>query len=145
MDQRIREIIQAQSLCVLATSFSEEPYCSLMGYLWDQETGDFYIVTRSDSKKYKNISRNPSVSLLLDTRSPGDRKEGASIRAVTIQAKAQPLSESSLEREIRRKMSEVNPALEILSLDPKAVIVRIRPVSFLLLDGVESAHFEQVG
>lgn len=145
MDPRIKEIIQNQSLCVLATSFQEEPYCSLMGYLWDQEAKEFYLVTSSESKKFRNLKQNPQVSLLLDTRSAQSPHQGAYIRAVTIQGKVELLAGQGLEQEIRKRMQKIHPHLANLLQDPKAVIVRIRPYSFLLLDGIENPYFEKSG
>lgn len=143
MDPRIMEIIQNQRLCVLATSWKEEPYCSLMGYLWDQQQGEFYVVTSFESKKLRNLSQNPRVSLLLDTRVPEGQHKGTFIRALTVQGEAEPLSDPGLGSEVRKRMQEMHPNLTTLLQDPKTVVVRIRPISFLLLDGVENVYFEE--
>jgi nitroimidazol reductase NimA-like FMN-containing flavoprotein (pyridoxamine 5'-phosphate oxidase superfamily) len=143
LDPRIREILQTQRLCVLATSWQEEPYCSLMGYLWDQDTGDFYMVTSSESRKFRNLNQNPRVSLLLDTRTTEKPRDGASIRALTVQGKAQLFSGPGIGEEVLKRMQQVHPQLRNLLQNQKVVVVRVRPISFLLLDGVENAHFEE--
>ncbi len=142
MDPRIKEILQTQRLCVLATSWQEEPYCSLMGYLWDQDTGEFYMVTSSESRKFRNLNQNPRVSLLLDTRTTQRPQERAYTRALTVQGKAQLLSDPGLEEKVLQRMQEVHPQLSNLLENQRVVVVRVRPISFLLLDGVENAYFE---
>lgn len=143
MDERIRTMIRTQRLCVLATSFRGQPYCSLMGYLWDDERGEFYLVTRQDSRKFYNLSRNPRVSLLLDTRGPVHEQEREPIRALTILGKAGVPPQEDMCKEMRERILELHPKLADLIRDPQAVLVRIRPSSFLLLEGVQDAYFEQ--
>lgn len=143
MDPRIKEILQTQRLCVLATSCQEEPYCSLMGYLWDQDTGEFYMVTSSESKKFRNLNQNPNVSLLLDTRTTEKQQEGAYTKALTVQGKAKLLSGPGLGEKVLQRMLEVHPQLRNLLENQKVVVVRVRPISFLLLDGVDNAYFEE--
>ncbi len=145
MDPRIMQVIQSQRLCVLATSSPEGPYCSLMGYLWDEHANEFYMVTDSGSKKFLNLMQNPRVSLLLDTRTRGSQTKKNPILALTVQGTAQTLPKDTLEDEIRRKMVEINPQLARLIQKPDTVVVRIRPSSFLLLEGLENAYFEGAG
>ena len=77
MRKDIQELLQANRTCVLATVSEGEPHCSLMSYATDDDCREIYMATHRDTKKYKNLTANPSVSLLIDTReSPTQSRQG---------------------------------------------------------------------
>jgi hypothetical protein len=52
------------------------------------------------------------------------------------------MSDPEREQLIRERLAERHPHLASLVRHPKSVVVPIRIVSFLLLEGVETAHYE---
>jgi nitroimidazol reductase NimA-like FMN-containing flavoprotein (pyridoxamine 5'-phosphate oxidase superfamily) len=71
--QRIKKVIASQSIAVLGTSKNDEPYSCLVAYAMTENIDQFIFATMRQRLKYKNLSANPRVSLIID-----DRNENAS-------------------------------------------------------------------
>jgi len=56
---------------VLATSYKDKPWAATVDYTTDDDL-NIYIRTKEDSTKYRNLKKNPSVSLVIDSQT----KEG---------------------------------------------------------------------
>ena len=78
----IRELIQSGKTCVLATVSEGQPHCSLMSYAADENGREIYMATLRNTKKYKNLVVNPSVSLLIDSREGGSAGRPGTTRAL---------------------------------------------------------------
>ncbi|SMC20245.1 Pyridoxamine 5'-phosphate oxidase [Desulfacinum hydrothermale DSM 13146] len=142
MVERMKAILRSQNLCVLATCHDNKPHCSLMAYVTDSKVRTVYMATREDTTKYLNLMENREVSLLVDTRAEADTQDPSTLRALTVYGHYQPLTDPERERVIGERLEEKHPHLATLVRHPKCVIVPIRIVAFLLLEGVETAHYE---
>lgn len=80
-----KRIIRKNTLCVLATCAEESPHCSLMLYCINEECTSLYMATLKNTRKYVNICKNPSVSILVDTRTTCvDSEFPMDLQAVTL-------------------------------------------------------------
>ncbi len=61
----IKELLENEKLCAMATCWEEQPYLSLMNYTYMEAENKVILSSRRDSKKYSNIQNNKNVSLLL--------------------------------------------------------------------------------
>ena len=68
MLEKMKNIMRSQDICVLATVSEDKPHCSLMAYLTDDDCRTIYMITHKHTTKYRNLTANPSLSLLIDTR-----------------------------------------------------------------------------
>lgn len=139
MLETIKEIIRSNNLAVLATCAGKKPHCSLMAYVPSRDCLTIHMLTRKDSRKFRNISANPEVSLMVDTRAgnPGGRQ---SIKALTISGTCLPVP-SSEQDSLLDLLLRTHPQLEILAEQSDAVVMEVAAASFLLLDGVNDAFF----
>jgi nitroimidazol reductase NimA-like FMN-containing flavoprotein (pyridoxamine 5'-phosphate oxidase superfamily) len=130
-------------MAVLATVSENKPHCSLMAYLCNDMCTEIYMVTYRDTQKYKNLVRNPSVSMLIDTRVNvvPDRKN---IKALTINGQYKPLKDPKKEAAVRQRMLERHPHLRNILQHEDGQILVIKIISFLFLNGPTDAHFETV-
>ncbi len=142
MLERMKALLRRRSMCVLATCHDNKPHCSLMGYVTDSEARTVYMVTREDTTRYLNIRENKKVSLLVDTRGEVGFEDREHLQALTVYGAYQPILDPEREAVIRKRLLERHPYLERLINHPKSVIIPIRIASFLLLDGMQKAHFE---
>jgi nitroimidazol reductase NimA-like FMN-containing flavoprotein (pyridoxamine 5'-phosphate oxidase superfamily) len=141
MLEPMQRLLKENHLCVLATSADNVPHCSLMTYV-TSETGDrVYMLTRRGSKKYTNLTANPQVSLLIDTRSVGDAAGGEGLKALTVSGDYSPIHDEAERQRVLRLLVEIHPQLGELADLPDAEPVVITVRSFLLLDGVLNASF----
>lgn len=143
MIDRMLELLKGQSMCVLATSDGEEPYCSLMAYVTDRSGRTVYMVTLADSRKYRNVVRNARVSLLIDTRqlhpSPADR---GLVQALTVQGECSTIEDAATREELLGRIVATHPQTGELTRHTDARVLAVRVKALLLLDGVNQAHYE---
>lgn len=139
----MKNLAKEKDLCVLATASGGAPHCSLMAYATDEEGNEIYMATQRHTQKYKNLQENPSVSLLIDTRED-HRGRGHEAKAMTVAGKCEIIEDKAKEALVRAKLLERHPHLkEFLNL-PDAAILCVRAASFLLLDGLTNAYFEEL-
>jgi len=71
--------LKKQKLCRLATSLSDQPHVVPVNYIFYK--GAFFIAVDYNTKKYRNITKNRKVALVIDTIKPK--------RAIMIQGEAE--------------------------------------------------------
>ena len=140
LDQMIAIVVE-NDICVLATASSNRPHCSLMAYRADSEGTRIYMTTLRGSRKFENLTENPAVSLLIDTRGKQDR---ASTRALTVSGTCREVTGEEERTRACRRLLSAHPHLATFLDDPDAVILCVAVESFLLLDGISEAHFVEV-
>lgn len=142
MLESIQEIIRTNNLAVLATCAENQPHCSLMAYIFLEEQGLIYMMTQKDSRKFRNISANPRVSLMVDTRLDNPEKR-TSIKALTINGTCRP-AEQTGQNHLKDLLLKRHPQLKVLTDHQDVVVIEIKVGSFLLLDGVNNALFMDI-
>jgi len=144
MIEAMKNLAKSKNVCVLATASGEKPHCSLMAYTTDDECSEIYMVTYRSTRKFKNLTENPSVSLLIDTREEHKGSPLSEVTAMTISGVFERL-EGELEREVvRQRLLKKHPHLKVFMDDPVSELIRVRIHSFLLLQGFTEAHFVEI-
>lgn len=144
MLDKIKSLVKQKDICVLATASGGNPYCSLMAYVTDDECREIYMVTPKETKKYKNLIENPSVSLLIDTREEHAGSKRPQAKALTVTGVFQKIDNEDKKSFVRTKLLERHPHLRGFLDQADTEIFCIKVNSFLLLDGLTEAHFEMV-
>jgi nitroimidazol reductase NimA-like FMN-containing flavoprotein (pyridoxamine 5'-phosphate oxidase superfamily) len=144
MLEKMKDIVKANDLCVLATVSEGKPHCSLMSYISDEEGKEVYLISHKQTKKYGNLMENPTVSLLIDTREEEKSQRRIYIKALTVSGEFQPIKDPGEKDLIRSKFLKRHPHLADFLNDPGAEIFSIKIRSFQLLDGVKDAFFETI-
>jgi nitroimidazol reductase NimA-like FMN-containing flavoprotein (pyridoxamine 5'-phosphate oxidase superfamily) len=144
MRKDIQELIQANKICVLATVSEGEPHCSLMSYATDDQCREIYMATYRETKKYRNLIANPSVSLLVDSRQETGASPTVQTKALTISGTFQSAIDQKRMATIRDRLFEKHAELKenFSDSDAEIIVVKIRAVQ--LLDGITDAYFETV-
>ena len=144
MIKKMKDIVKANDLCVLATVSEGKPHCSLMSYISDEEGHEIYLISYKQTKKYVNLMENPMVSLLIDTREEEKGEKRVDIKALTVSGEFQTINDPEKKGLIRARFLKRHPHLADFLNDPGAEIFSIRIKSFQLLDGVKDAFFETI-
>jgi nitroimidazol reductase NimA-like FMN-containing flavoprotein (pyridoxamine 5'-phosphate oxidase superfamily) len=144
MLEKMKDIVKANDLCVLATVSEGKPHCSLMSYISDEEGKEVYLISHKQTKKYGNLMENPTVSLLIDTREEEKSQRRIYIKALTVSGEFQPIKDPGEKDLIRSKFLKRHPHLADFLNDPGAELFSIKIRSFQLLDGVKDAFFETI-
>ena len=144
MIEKMKELVRAKDTCVLATVFEGEPHCSLMAYAHDDDCTEIYMATYRDTRKYRNIQKNPLASLLMDTRDEHSKAGPEGTKALTVagsflELQGRDRKETALARLLLR-----HPHMGEFFGHPEAEVLCFKIQSFLLLEGIEKAHFESL-
>ena len=138
----MKALAKHKNICVLATVSSGKPYCSLMAYATDAACTEIYMTTPRATRKFRNLTENPAVSLLIDTREESPR--GAA-RALTIEGECAVLGEGPEKQAAQSRLAAAHPHLRAFIDDPGNEILCVRINSFLLLKGLTEAYFAAAG
>jgi nitroimidazol reductase NimA-like FMN-containing flavoprotein (pyridoxamine 5'-phosphate oxidase superfamily) len=141
MLDEMKALAKQRDMCVLATVAGHKPYCSLMAYVTDDNCEEIYMVTHKNSTKYKNLMQNPAVSLLIDTREKSPRSKA---KALTVEGVFCKIEKAEKRRQVAAKLLQTHPHLDSFMQHPEADIFCVKISSFLLLDGLQQAHFETI-
>jgi nitroimidazol reductase NimA-like FMN-containing flavoprotein (pyridoxamine 5'-phosphate oxidase superfamily) len=137
-------MVKKKDMAVLATVWEGKPHCSLMAYLCNDPCTEIYMVTYRHTQKYKNLAKNPLVSVLIDTRDEDMVSHRKQVKALTISGQYQPILDREKKATIRQQMLERHPHLHDIIEHKDGEIIVIHIASFLLLDGPTTAHFHKV-
>jgi nitroimidazol reductase NimA-like FMN-containing flavoprotein (pyridoxamine 5'-phosphate oxidase superfamily) len=142
MLERMRELVKRKDLCVMATESDGLPHCSLMSYAASEDGREIWMLTLMGTKKYRNLLRNPNVSLLVDTREDSGAPGRPRPVALTITGRFSAPDSPEREERIRRLLVARHPELGELAKDPAARVLVVRILAYQLLDGIAEAHFQ---
>jgi nitroimidazol reductase NimA-like FMN-containing flavoprotein (pyridoxamine 5'-phosphate oxidase superfamily) len=144
MLEQMKALARQKDTCVLATVSGGDPHCSLMAYATNDDCQEIYMVTQKGTKKYKNLISNPSVSLLIDTRAEQDTSQPLQARALTIAGMFQEIDDERKKKFVRTRLVERHPYLAGFIDQADTELICIKATSFLVLNGLQEAHFETV-
>ena len=141
MLEEMKALAREKNSCVLATIVDTKPYCSLMAYVTNRACTEIYMVTHRQSQKFQNLIANPAVSLMIDTRDTSPR---SAARAMTVEGVFQKITDPAKEQQVRRELLSTHPHLNEFMDHPEAEVFQITIKSFLLLNGLTQASFEDL-
>ena len=141
---RIKALVRDKEMCVMATVSGSEPYCSLMAYAVGDDCREIYMVTHRKTKKFENLSENPNVSLLIDTRDDVKGSTFSNAVALTVNGVFQEIFDGKKREQVRNALLARHSDLSEFIGHPDAELLCIRVSSFLFLNGLTEAHFVSV-
>jgi nitroimidazol reductase NimA-like FMN-containing flavoprotein (pyridoxamine 5'-phosphate oxidase superfamily) len=129
--QQVRELLQSQQLAVLATHHKGQPYASLVAFAAGDDLREIYFATSRTTRKYANLSSDPRVALLVDSRS-NEVSDFHRAAAATIVGEAQEVDEREREEVTQRYLLK-HPHLEDFVRSPTCAILRVRAQTYYLV------------
>jgi nitroimidazol reductase NimA-like FMN-containing flavoprotein (pyridoxamine 5'-phosphate oxidase superfamily) len=142
MIEKMKALVKRKDICVLATVSDNNPHCSLMAYVTDDDCSEIYMVTNRQTTKFRNLSANPLVSLLIDTREEHTGMQRPHAQALTVSGLYEEIQDETRKTRIQSRLLAKHPHIKDLMDMPDAEIFCVKVTSFLLLDGLSEAHFE---
>ena len=136
--ETIERLVRENDTCVLATAGEKEPHTSLMVYTFSRERGTLFLVTPRQTKKYANLTGNPNVSILIDTRCEDTPQ---SVRAMSICGIAHEIPDENARAAIRERFIEKRPDLEGFLDEPDTAFIGVSIQSVQILSGLRDADY----
>lgn len=147
---RCLDLLASRNMCVLATcdptsshgNSDAAPHTSLMAYTLDEERRHLLMVSPANSKKVRNLSVNPMVSCMVDTREDAlcHGKNRYAVQALTVTARLTSPSPDEAPALVEQVIA-AHPHLETFARKPGNSVVRLEITAFQLLDGLEDAQY----
>jgi nitroimidazol reductase NimA-like FMN-containing flavoprotein (pyridoxamine 5'-phosphate oxidase superfamily) len=119
----LAELLAGQRLAVLSTHDGERPHGSLVAFAATPAMDTLVFATTRGTRKFRNLSRYPRVSLVIDSRSnrESDFREAAAATAEGLAAEV-PDGDSPL----RQLYLAKHPTLAAFLEDPTCALVAVR-------------------
>ena len=131
----IQTLLRSKLFGVLATQGTEYPYCSLVGFAASEDARSLYFATLRETRKYKNLSDIPRVSLLIDDQA-NQASDLSRARALTVLGIAlevgQDVREDALALYLRK-----HPHLEEFVTASNCALVRIQVSNYILVSNFQ--------
>ncbi|MGD2176706.1 MAG: pyridoxamine 5'-phosphate oxidase family protein [Anaerolineae bacterium] len=126
------ELFQDQQLAVLATREEDgQPYASLMAFAASDDLRQLFLVTSRFTRKYANLSTDPRVSLLIDSRSHQSADIHRAV-AVTVLGEAEEVRGAERDHLLAHYLAK-HPHLESFATSPSCALLRVRVKSYYLV------------
>jgi heme iron utilization protein len=109
---------------VLATSNADQPHCSLIVFVINQDQSELLFLTDRHSLKYTNLIQNPKVSLLIDTRPAAGRSFNETV-AVTLVGQAEEIV-GDRHRMLLDRFIEQHHDMRRFAEDPNQALIKVR-------------------
>ncbi len=132
---RIAELLDTQQLAVLSTQYRGEPYASLVGFAADRDLRRIFFATPETTRKYRNLTADPRVALLIDSRThrEADFHRAAAVTAVGRAAVVDPAGGgSAAERYLSR-----HPYLVDFLRAPTTRFIQVVVARYLLVENFQ--------
>jgi len=82
----LKDLLSSQRLAVLATQGRRQPYGNLVAFMATDDLKHLLFATTRATRKYANISKNPRIAMVVDTRSneEADFHQAAAVTATGV-------------------------------------------------------------
>jgi len=144
MIDKIKDLIEQKDSCVMATVSGEDPHCSLMSYVTNEDCREIYMISLRGTKKYRNMINNSSVSLLIDTREDDVGRKRENINALTVRGTFQNIGDEAKKRRFFDKLLKRHPHLKGFADSDELEVFQVNVKSVELLEGLSNAYFEEL-
>ena len=115
---KIKQLLEKQNLAVLATQGDNYPYNTLVAYAFSEDLHIIIFATMKHTRKYNNLAKHASVSLLIDSRTnkTEDFKEAV---ALTVLGKTKPSNQPQYRHMFLHRFPHLKDFLD----DPQTTII----------------------
>jgi nitroimidazol reductase NimA-like FMN-containing flavoprotein (pyridoxamine 5'-phosphate oxidase superfamily) len=136
--ERLTQLFDSQLIAVLGTSSGDDPYTCLVGFRFTPDLKHLIFATMRNRLKYRQISSNPRVSLIIDDRknSPSDFNHATS---VTIVGSALDTKEPERGK-LANMLVERHPFLNDFVKDPSCAIMKVMVEKMYVVGEFESVQ-----
>lgn len=135
MKKRIQKLFDDQKLAVLSTHCSGQPYASLVGFTGSRDLKHIYFVTPRTTRKYRNISADSRVAMLINSSANMDADFHEAV-AVTALGSGREIDGPAKDDALRIYLSK-HPYLETFATSPTCAMVEVSIRTYVMVNNFQ--------
>ena len=124
MRRDLEELFTNQTLAVLSTQNEGQPYASLVAFAASEDLKSLFFATTRATRKYANLSSEPRVAMLVDSRS-NEVSDFRWAMAVTATGEAEEVEGKEKEGVSKIYLAK-HPHLDDFISSPSCALLKIR-------------------
>jgi heme iron utilization protein len=124
----VRSLLKHRSLGVLCTSGPQGPHASLVAFAASRDLGDIIFATLRATQKYDNLTLDPRVCLLVDSRT-NEVADFTLAEAATVVGRVSEIPDAD-KAKWRGIFLRKHPSLRTFTASPDCALFRIRARRF---------------
>lgn len=137
VERTLRELTSAQRFAVLSTHDSGQPYASLVAFAAGADLSTLLFATARATRKYANLTADPRVALLIDSRSNSATDISGAV-ATTVTGACRELAGPEREAALEVYLGK-HPELESFVTAPSCALLQVDVATYYVVD-----HFQHV-
>jgi nitroimidazol reductase NimA-like FMN-containing flavoprotein (pyridoxamine 5'-phosphate oxidase superfamily) len=119
----LRGLFSSQSLAVLATYGSGQPYGSLVAFAATDDLKSLLLATKRATRKFANLTRHPRIALVMDNRANQETDFQQAV-AVTATGTVREVGTAERDRLLSLYLSK-HPSLREFVTSPTCALLRV--------------------
>jgi len=133
--EKLSNFLKKQRFAVIATQGNNELYTNLVTFLVNQNIKKIYFPTSKNTKKFKNLSSNSMVSILIDNRvnKPKDIKNAI---AVTVIGKSKEIKD----KKVNKKFLKKHPYLKEFVTSKDCAMIEIDVEKYIIVEKFQNVN-----
>jgi nitroimidazol reductase NimA-like FMN-containing flavoprotein (pyridoxamine 5'-phosphate oxidase superfamily) len=133
---KISKILNSQLFAVIATNGIQYPYCTLVGFATTEDYRELIFATIRETRKYENIDKESSVSLLIDSRTNHTIDIQEAI-ALTILGHAQEVNDNEYKK-YQSLLLRKHPYLREFVIAPNCALIKVIIDKYIMVSNFQN-------
>lgn len=138
IQREIKHILQSQLYGVLATSYDNQPYTSLLAFVASHDINTIYVATGRSTHKFQNVDKNEKVAFFIDTRSNNNFDVGTAY-ALTVFGRAKAANRNEI-TQIEKLYLRRHPQLDSFIHSRNVEFLQIKISSFSFVERFQNVY-----
>lgn len=134
--QQLRELLASQLFCVLATQVDGQPYSNLVAFVATDDLRNLVFATSRETRKYSNITADPRVAMLVDSRS-NHHLDIRNAYVATALGTAEEIKGVDRERLLGLYLAK-HPNLEEFVASPNCALLRVKVDKYYMVSDFQT-------
>lgn len=138
IQKQIKRILQSQLYGILATSYKNQPYMSLLAFIASKDMKSIYVATGRNTHKFQNVNENDKVAFFIDTRE-NNNLDVSSAYALTVFGTAKEINKKK-NTQIKKLYISRHPQLDSFIHSQNVEFLQIKISSFSLVERFQNVY-----
>lgn len=138
IQKQIKRILQSQLYGILATSYKNQPYISLLAFIASKDMKSIYVATGRNTHKFQNVNENDKVAFFIDTRE-NNNLDVSSAYALTVFGTAKEINKKK-NTQIKKLYISRHPQLDSFIHSQNVEFLQIKISSFSLVERFQNVY-----